>query len=113
MLEKNTNKVTLKAVNAALPRTTYFNAFRRTQDLGAFPHNIRTLEKVIARLCDDGSVDINAYAYGDGQAPDDYYMRGICADITDIIIDWHWGDHTTRKEAVALIRDRLQAVRDE
>lgn len=111
--EQYAKKVTLKAVNAALPRTTYFNAYRRIGDTGAFPHNIRTLSSVVARLHADGYVDISTYAYGDGQTPDDYYGRGIYADITDIIIDWHWGDYTTRKEAVALIRDRLQAVRDE
>lgn len=105
-------KVTLNAVNAALPRTTFFNAFRRTQDLGAFPHNIRTLEKVIARLCEDGSVDISTYAYGDAKTPDDYYMRGICADITDIINDWHWKHDVGRAEAVWLIRERLQAAED-
>jgi hypothetical protein len=112
-------KPTKKAINAELQSVSYYrDNFRLTGTTGCYDHDVRTLASVIARTNGDGDASVSVYAYGDGKSPDDYYMRGICADVTEIFEDWITCDtmrpaNECRAEVVSRIQDALVAALEE
>lgn len=93
-------KVTKKAINKALPSIRYFDRWYVPHGFaGLMPENASTLSSVIFRVDEDGDVIERDYAMGETQEPEDYHMKGVCVDASDVIENW-MHEQISRKEVV-------------
>ena len=98
-------RITLKAVNAALPRVDALRReFRLYGSTGLTPQRT-TLGSAYAEAGNDGTVSIRVYGVEDGKIRRDYY--GETVNITEIVEDWMRGE-TDRGHAVFDIAGKLK-----
>ena len=79
--------ITKKSINAALHTVTYFRSSYGVQEGGYAPKR-GTLDLVIARALDDGTVIIRDYATSEAKEAEDFHRSGRCVEITEIVQDW-------------------------
>lgn len=98
---------TLTEIGKELPNVRWLQYhFRTTEEVGAYDHNVETLECAIADFT-DGEFTLAVYAYGDAKLERHYYMWESCVDVTDIIISWRGGE-IDRRECCRRIKRRIE-----
>ena len=95
-------KITKKAINAALPTLSHFRGYAVQE--GGYAPKYGTLDLVIARVLDDGTVRIRDYAVSEAKEADDYQRSGNCVEITEIIQSWIDNASMSRARAVEQIQ---------
>ena len=106
-------KVTKKEINKALPSIRYFNKWYVPYSfIGLMPENVSTLASVVFRVDEDGDVIERDYAMGETQEPEDYHMKGVCVDASDVIENW-MHEQISRKEVVNEIQKLFKELEAE
>lgn len=106
-------KVTKKEINKALPSIRYFNKwYVPYRFIGLMPENVSTLASVVFRVDEDGDVIERDYAMGETQEPEDYHMKGVCVDASDVIENW-MHEQISRKEVVNEIQKLFKELEAE
>lgn len=100
--------VTLKKINAGLPRVNEINRWYIPQDFaGMVPDNAEMLGHAYADIDADGDVSIALYSTSDARERRHYYEERGSVNITDIIYEWAFYGNMSRKEAVKEIKNKL------
>lgn len=104
-------KCTIKSVNEHLPRRDSLTRYIAYGTTGVVPQNFEFLKCAYADYDDEDCQCWKITLYGGGDALTfKHYYEDKCADITDIIYNWLFGDHgypVSRHDTCAAIAEAI------